>query len=116
MKQTFFLRFNIIVGRMGHVWGERYESDILWGGPPEGAEAVDWAEAEAFVDKTPIGAAPGRIERPKATVFRWRSPPNQCLRPNNAPGSRRKKSYKPPQSFQPQTDPREVCPHHNREF
>jgi hypothetical protein len=29
LKQTFSLRFNIMVGRKGHVWGERYESEIL---------------------------------------------------------------------------------------
>ncbi|MDR0639430.1 MAG: hypothetical protein LBG27_11120 [Spirochaetaceae bacterium] len=42
LKQTFSLRFNIIVGRKGHVWGERYESEILDGEPPEDAEEVDW--------------------------------------------------------------------------
>ncbi|MDR0638993.1 MAG: hypothetical protein LBG27_08880, partial [Spirochaetaceae bacterium] len=36
LKQTFSLRFNIMVGRKGHVWVERYESDILWGEPSEG--------------------------------------------------------------------------------
>jgi hypothetical protein len=54
LKQTFSLRFNIMVGRKGHVWGERYWSEILWGGPPEGAKEVDWAEVEAFVAATPI--------------------------------------------------------------
>ncbi|MDR0639384.1 MAG: hypothetical protein LBG27_10890, partial [Spirochaetaceae bacterium] len=33
LKQTFSLRFNIMVGRKGHVWGERYESEILDGEP-----------------------------------------------------------------------------------
>ncbi|MDR0638074.1 MAG: hypothetical protein LBG27_04090 [Spirochaetaceae bacterium] len=54
LKQTFSARFNARTGRTGHVWGERYWSEILWGGPPEGAKAVDWAEAEAFVAATPV--------------------------------------------------------------
>jgi hypothetical protein len=53
LKQTFSLRFNIIVGRRGHVWGERYWSEILAGEPPERAKVVDWAEAEAFAAATP---------------------------------------------------------------
>jgi hypothetical protein len=28
VKQTFSVRFNVIVERMGHVWGERYRSEI----------------------------------------------------------------------------------------
>ncbi|MDR0639849.1 MAG: hypothetical protein LBG27_13295 [Spirochaetaceae bacterium] len=54
MKQTFSARFNVITGRLGHVWGERYDSEIMWGGPPEGAEEVDWAAVEAFAAATPI--------------------------------------------------------------
>jgi hypothetical protein len=54
MKQTFSARFNARTGRTGHVWGERYESEILDGEPPADAEAVDWAEAEAFVAATPM--------------------------------------------------------------
>ncbi|MDR0638535.1 MAG: hypothetical protein LBG27_06500 [Spirochaetaceae bacterium] len=56
MKQTFSARFNARTGRTGHVWGERYESEILWGGPPEGAEEVDWAAVEKSA-KTKIPAA-----------------------------------------------------------
>jgi hypothetical protein len=33
VKQTFSVRFNVIVGRTGHVWGERYRSEILAGDP-----------------------------------------------------------------------------------
>ena len=43
LKQTFSARFNWLTGRSGHVWGDRYESEILWEGPPESAKAVDWA-------------------------------------------------------------------------
>jgi hypothetical protein len=42
IKQTFSVRFNVIVGRTGHVWGERYRSEILAGEPPEWAKEVDW--------------------------------------------------------------------------
>jgi hypothetical protein len=53
LKQTFSLRFNIIVGRQGHVWGERYESEILDGGPPEDAEEVDWVAIDKSAN-TPV--------------------------------------------------------------
>jgi hypothetical protein len=36
------VRFNVIVGRTGHVWGERYRSEILEGEPPVEAVEVDW--------------------------------------------------------------------------
>jgi hypothetical protein len=55
MKQTFSARFNARTGRAGHVWGERYWPEILWGGPPEGAEEVDWEVVNAEVEK-PIPA------------------------------------------------------------
>jgi hypothetical protein len=42
VKQTFSARFNVIVGRTGHVWGERYRSEILAGDPPVEAVEVDW--------------------------------------------------------------------------
>ncbi|MDR0637624.1 MAG: hypothetical protein LBG27_01760 [Spirochaetaceae bacterium] len=56
LKQTFSLRFNIIVGRRGHVWGERYESEILDGEPPEWAEEADWAAIDKSAN-TPIAGA-----------------------------------------------------------
>jgi hypothetical protein len=51
LKQTFSARFNARTGRRGHVWGERYESDILWGGPPEWAKTVDWDAVNMEADK-----------------------------------------------------------------
>ncbi|MDR0637857.1 MAG: hypothetical protein LBG27_02970 [Spirochaetaceae bacterium] len=55
MKQTFSVRLNVLTGRTGHVWGERYESEIWTGEPPEWAKAVDWdavnAEAEKPLDE-----------------------------------------------------------------
>ena len=55
LKQTFSARFNWLTGRSGHVWGDRYESEILWEGPPAGAKAVDWAQVDAEAEK-PIPA------------------------------------------------------------
>jgi hypothetical protein len=58
LKQTFSARFNARTGRTGHVWEERYESDILWGGPPEGAGEVDWAAVEKSAKtKIPVAIA-----------------------------------------------------------
>ncbi|MDR0639818.1 MAG: hypothetical protein LBG27_13130 [Spirochaetaceae bacterium] len=53
LKQTFSARFNVLTGRLGHVWGKRYESEILWEDPPEWAKEVDW-EAVGTLAKTPI--------------------------------------------------------------
>ncbi|MDR0637985.1 MAG: hypothetical protein LBG27_03620 [Spirochaetaceae bacterium] len=60
LKQTFSLRFNIIVGRRGRVWGERYESEILDGEPPEWAEEADWAAIDKSAN-TPIAGAAAYI-------------------------------------------------------
>jgi hypothetical protein len=35
MKQTFAVRCNRLMGRTGHIWGDRYGSVILEGEPPE---------------------------------------------------------------------------------
>ncbi|MDR1096424.1 MAG: hypothetical protein LBL31_08545 [Spirochaetaceae bacterium] len=42
IKQTFAVRFNVLDGRTGHIWGDRYGSEIV-AGPPE------WAEEYVFV-------------------------------------------------------------------
>ncbi|MDR2052518.1 MAG: transposase [Treponema sp.] len=34
MKQTFAQRYNRAMGRTGHIWGDRYWSEILAGDPP----------------------------------------------------------------------------------
>jgi REP element-mobilizing transposase RayT len=48
LKQTFAQRHNALTGRTGHIWGDRYWSEILKGEPPEavGAEAALGAGAE----------------------------------------------------------------------
>jgi hypothetical protein len=43
IKQTFAVRFNLLDGRTGHIWGDRYWSEILVGEPPE------WAERYVFM-------------------------------------------------------------------
>jgi hypothetical protein len=35
LKQVFAQRFNGMDGRIGHIWGDRYWSEILEGEPPE---------------------------------------------------------------------------------
>jgi hypothetical protein len=43
MKQTFAVRYNRLVGRTGHIWGDRYWSVILEGEPPE---VAGWEDVE----------------------------------------------------------------------
>jgi REP element-mobilizing transposase RayT len=49
MKQTFAVRYNRLMGRTGHIWGDRYWSVILDGEPPEEAEQGADAEPKARV-------------------------------------------------------------------
>jgi REP element-mobilizing transposase RayT len=55
LKQTFAVRFNRRDGRTGHIWGDRYWSEVLEGEPPEGAVEVDWAAVKAAAE-TPAAA------------------------------------------------------------
>jgi hypothetical protein len=57
VKQTFALRFNVFDGRTGHIWGDRYWSEILPGEPPEDAEEYVFA---------PVVCKAGRGERRRA--------------------------------------------------
>jgi hypothetical protein len=50
LKQTFAARFNRRDGRTGHLWGNRYRSEVLEGEPPEGAGEVDWEAVEAMAE------------------------------------------------------------------
>jgi hypothetical protein len=88
IKQTFSARFNVIVGRSGHVWGERYWSEILAGEPPEWAKEVDWEMVEAKA----------RTEIPKGVTYKlsWDSPRDEEIRLKMS--SSRKK---PPKSAAP---------------
>jgi hypothetical protein len=46
LKQTFAVRYNLLTGRTGHVWGDRYWSLILEGEPAERAGYGRETEAE----------------------------------------------------------------------
>jgi hypothetical protein len=49
IKQTFAVRFNWDDGRTGHIWGDRYSSEILPGEPPELAEVYVFMAIECPV-------------------------------------------------------------------
>jgi REP element-mobilizing transposase RayT len=53
MKQTFAVRYNRLMGRTGHIWGDRYWSVILDGEPPEEME-WDAGEEAAAEPKAPL--------------------------------------------------------------
>jgi REP element-mobilizing transposase RayT len=58
MKQTFAQRYNRAMGRTGHIWGDRYWSQILAGEPPEG-KTGGRAEASANGVRPPRGKNEG---------------------------------------------------------
>jgi REP element-mobilizing transposase RayT len=41
LKQTFAQRYNGETGRIGHIWGDRYGSEIVEGEPPEAEGALE---------------------------------------------------------------------------
>jgi hypothetical protein len=51
LKQSFSLRFNVWTRRSGHLWGVRYESEIVDGEPPSDAGEVDWGLVRAESEK-----------------------------------------------------------------
>jgi hypothetical protein len=51
IKQTFSVRFNLLNGRTGHIWGDRYWSEILVGEPPEWAERYEFITIDLPVRK-----------------------------------------------------------------
>jgi hypothetical protein len=58
VKQTFAVRYNVMTGRSGHIWGDRYWSLILEGEPPEEAR-----EREAANE---VGVAKPKVAKSKA--------------------------------------------------
>jgi hypothetical protein len=63
IKQTFATRFNVLDGRTGHIWGDRYWSEIVaW--PPEWAEEYVFAPVVCGGRKAwrriPAGSVGGR--------------------------------------------------------
>jgi hypothetical protein len=67
IKETFAVRFNLLDGRTGHIWGDRYASKILVGEPPE------WAEVYVFM-ATALPVKRGNWRRAAAARgFRWKA-------------------------------------------
>jgi hypothetical protein len=67
IKQTFAVRFNLLDGRTGHIWGDRYSSEILPGEPPE------WAEVYRFLPIVrPVKRGDWRREA-AARGFKWKA-------------------------------------------
>jgi hypothetical protein len=62
IKQTFAVRFNVLDGRTGHIWGDRYWSEILAGEPPEWAEAYVFAPVVCGGRKAWRHIAAGSVE------------------------------------------------------
>jgi hypothetical protein len=67
IKETFAVRFNLLDGRTGHIWGDRYSSEILVGEPPE------WAEVYVFMARAlPVKRGNWRREA-AARGFKWKA-------------------------------------------
>jgi hypothetical protein len=94
----FSVRFNVIVGRTGHVWGDRYWSEILEGDSPKAAAEVDWAAVDAEVDKEILAAityslswASPRLTRTREKLrFSFKTAPILASPPANRPYSPQK--------------------------
>jgi REP element-mobilizing transposase RayT len=59
LKQTFTVRYNLLHGRSGHIWGDRYWSEILEGEPPEWAE--EWTGPVMGVEAAEFSPALARV-------------------------------------------------------
>jgi hypothetical protein len=60
LKQTFAVRYNLLNGWTGHIWGDRYRSRIMESEPPEGAECVseDAGDAEDGLLSAGVAGSP----------------------------------------------------------
>jgi hypothetical protein len=71
VKQAFAARFNVLDGRTGHIWGDRYWSLILPGEPPEWAEGYVFAPVVCGGRKgwrrIAAGRVGGRVKRGAVT-------------------------------------------------
>jgi hypothetical protein len=63
VKQTYSVRYNLYDGRTGHIWGDRYASEIVPGEPPEDAEEYVFA---------PVVCGAGRRVRMRRAADRGR--------------------------------------------
>jgi hypothetical protein len=67
MKQVFAQRYNRLMGRIGHIWGDRY-----WSGIVEDGEALAAGERRGvrpWYEETNIGVRPQHGERAIQTFF-----------------------------------------------
>jgi REP element-mobilizing transposase RayT len=55
MKQVFAQRYNVLTGRTGHIWGDRYWSRILEGAPPGDVEGKGGMVAASETGVRPHG-------------------------------------------------------------
>jgi hypothetical protein len=67
IKQTYACRYNVFDGRTGHIWGDRYGSEIV-DGPPE--------DAEEYVFGPAVCEAAGRGVRKAVKAGRGGVPPS----------------------------------------
>ena len=61
LKQTFAQRYNALTGRTGHIWGDRYWSEILEGEPPADAGGA----GAVFEEEAALGAGAKNGDRPR---------------------------------------------------
>jgi REP element-mobilizing transposase RayT len=82
VKQTFAVRFNRCEERTGHIWGDRYWSQVVKGEPPEWAAEVEWEAVDvaaetgvlSFGTRSPNGVSPPAAENPAETGFSPQTP------------------------------------------
>jgi hypothetical protein len=79
MKQVFAQRYNSLEGRTGHIWGDRYWSEILEGEPEED---VAGELGEAWVSRAGNRVRPLRRKRSRRRHFSRLRP----FSPEPAPG------------------------------
>ncbi|MDR1230745.1 MAG: transposase [Spirochaetaceae bacterium] len=73
LKQMFAVRYNVMKGLDGHLWGDRYQSEIVDGEPPEEGSAVREAGSEDCAGSDGEGSAACEVaggEVPKARLER----------------------------------------------
>ena len=81
LKQTFAQRYNALTGRTGHIWGDRYWSQILEGEPPADVEAAGAAFKEDAALETKIGDRPHGRKRRRGPRFSAFSPASRPSAP-----------------------------------
>jgi hypothetical protein len=87
IKQTYAVRYNVYDGRTGHIWGDRYESKILPGNPPEDAEEYVFA---------PVVCAAGRPPGNEGAADKSGGPPDSPVRDTEGRPRTGQRAVKPP--------------------